>query len=214
MGVRYNPPPAPDIKPEGDAQTQDVLSGYTFSNAEALGRYGSIPRVTGQTYTPGRKDQVLPKAYYTECKVAGEPNLLPGHIAKGLSLFGVEGVANIGSKCLYVEGVSDMNETTGEATVTQKNLPFQPKALFGFGCSINYFDAFFAVIPDKHGYLNIYYEYEDIHIKDSHYLKGLSVRSLPKENISDNHVSWLALTNVMRWYTLFDVKYKAVIVGV
>jgi hypothetical protein len=85
--------PAPVI---GNAQAVDVRSGKTFSSqAGGIGKTGGlVTQVGGQTITPGTANQALAAGIYDSANtVKGDPNLVPGNIANGVSIFGVAGTS-------------------------------------------------------------------------------------------------------------------------
>ncbi|GAB4090826.1 hypothetical protein GCM10028785_34950 [Hydrogenophaga soli] len=80
----------------GNATAADVLTGKTFSNSSATGVAGSMADNGAVNITPGTTAQTIPAGYHNGAgSVAGDANLLPSNIKSGVSIFGVNGNANV-----------------------------------------------------------------------------------------------------------------------
>ncbi|KRW90927.1 hypothetical protein SD51_12210 [Alicyclobacillus tengchongensis] len=80
----------------GNAAAGDVRAGKTFSGtAVTPGTAGTLPTQTSPgTITPGTSNQSFPAGIYDSgWSVKGDPNLVPGNIAQGVSIFGVTGTS-------------------------------------------------------------------------------------------------------------------------
>ena len=79
------------------ASSDDLLVGKTaVSKGKVI--HGTIPVRSGENIVPGRLSVVIGKGSYLsgDLVVQGEQMLLPWNIKKGVSLFGVEGIAELG----------------------------------------------------------------------------------------------------------------------
>jgi hypothetical protein len=82
------------VSPSGDATSDQVLAGFTFSRAGQAGLTGSMPNRGAVSLTPGAASQTIPQGYHDGAGVvAGDGDLLPANIATGISLFNVAGSA-------------------------------------------------------------------------------------------------------------------------
>jgi hypothetical protein len=77
--------------PTGDATAADVLTGKTFSNAQAISIPGGMPERGNVIITPGAVDQVKEPGHYSGLTVKGDPDLVPQYIMKDVDIFGVIG---------------------------------------------------------------------------------------------------------------------------
>lgn len=77
----------------GDAQKEHVLEGKIFSSQEeGVGVEGTMPNRGAQIITPGTSNKIIPAGYHNGSGyVKGDANLVAGNIAKGKSIFGVNG---------------------------------------------------------------------------------------------------------------------------
>lgn len=77
----------------GNALSDKVLQGYTFTSAEGVAISGNIPTLNGRTITPTTTDQTITGGEYLggDIVVQGDPNLNLNNIMGGVSIFGVEG---------------------------------------------------------------------------------------------------------------------------
>jgi len=77
----------------GTATVAEVLSGSTFSNASGSGLVGTMPNHGFAYFDPGIVDIPIPAGYYTGGQINTHVNLRSGNIVKGVSIFGVNGLA-------------------------------------------------------------------------------------------------------------------------
>lgn len=77
----------------GDAGPGDVLTGKTFYNTDLkTKRTGTMPNRGAVVITPGTSNKAIQAGYHNgQGYVKGDPNLVAGNIAKGKSIFGVNG---------------------------------------------------------------------------------------------------------------------------
>ncbi len=81
-----------NIKKIGNATSDKILSGYTaYVKGNTI--TGSIPSKGTTTYTPGVTNQTIASGQYISGAqtIKGDANLIAGNIAKGKSIFGVNG---------------------------------------------------------------------------------------------------------------------------
>ena len=100
----------------GNAGTGDVLSGKTFYNtALKTKRTGTMPNRGAVVITPSTSNQTIPAGYHNgQGYVKGDVNLVPENIAKGKSIFGVNGVYGNPIKSIQ-QGI--IENASGELTV-------------------------------------------------------------------------------------------------
>lgn len=85
----------------GTAAVAEVLSPYTFSNAQKTGLIGTMPSKVGSAtiLTPGTAAIAVPQGYYGgtagDGEVEGDANLITGNIKAGISIFGVAGKTSV-----------------------------------------------------------------------------------------------------------------------
>lgn len=78
----------------GNAESNQVVSGITFSSKEGLNKVGTMPYNPGGTYTPDTVDQVVVPAntaVTTNVVMKGDSNLKASNIRNGVCIFGVTG---------------------------------------------------------------------------------------------------------------------------
>ena len=81
-----------NIKNIGNATSNKILSGYTaYVKGNTI--TGSIPSKGATTYTPGRSNQTIASGQYLSGvqTIKGDANLVAANIAKGKSIFGING---------------------------------------------------------------------------------------------------------------------------
>lgn len=90
------------------ATANDVLSSKYFYTAAGVKTQGNITTQAAQTITPGTTNQTIAAGkYLTGAQtIAGDANLVPGNIAKDISIFGIVGT---------LEGGIDISDTTAIA---------------------------------------------------------------------------------------------------
>lgn len=107
---------------DGNATPSDVLSGKTFYSSDRTKRTGAVPIVPTTIYTPTTTDQFIqPKQYVETQTILGDADLVAGNIKDGVTIFGVEGTAEIISN-----GVSftlDESDNLVYATIYGKYIP-------------------------------------------------------------------------------------------
>ena len=83
----------PVIKvPSGDATAEDVLTGKSFSNANATGINGTMPDNGAVHLIPGTTLEPIPAGYHNGSgSVAGDTDLVASNIQSGVEIFGVIG---------------------------------------------------------------------------------------------------------------------------
>ena len=92
------------FEPSGEATADQVLSGFSFSNATGV-LTGTMPDISTQTVTPGTSDQLITRGYHNGAGiVAGDANLKSVNIKASSSIFGVAGDSNV------------VNTSSGDAT--------------------------------------------------------------------------------------------------
>jgi len=91
---------------DGNATPGDVLSGKTFYSNNLTKRTGAVTELLATTYTPTITDQYIqPKQYCSGTQtILGDSNLTADNIKDGVTIFGVEGTAD-----LIENGVSYIN---------------------------------------------------------------------------------------------------------
>ncbi|SEO10697.1 tail fiber protein [Paenibacillus sp. OK076] len=85
------------VRAKGNADPSDVRAGKSFSNSNQVDIVGTLIEQTTDTLTitPGVNTKTNPPGIYGgDIIVAGEPNLVPGNIVKGVKIFDVEGTYN------------------------------------------------------------------------------------------------------------------------
>ena len=112
---------------EGDP---DLVGGNILSGVDIFGVAGTIPKKSAQTYTPTTTDQTITSGQYLDGAqtIKGDANLVPNNILSGISIFGVEGNAQV-NNAYYARG------TTGE--IHDFTIPFIPTGVMM--CTGNYF---------------------------------------------------------------------------
>ena len=82
---------------DGNATPGDVLSGKTFYSNNLTKRTGAVPVLLATTYTPTITDQYIqPKQYCSGTQtILGDSNLTADNIKDGVTIFGVEGTADL-----------------------------------------------------------------------------------------------------------------------
>ena len=76
----------------GNASSDDVLSGKTFSNAQRTGMAGTMSNNGSINITPSTSSQPIPEGYHNGSGwVEGDPDLIAEKIKKGVDIFGVIG---------------------------------------------------------------------------------------------------------------------------
>lgn len=84
------------LEAAGDAASEHVLTGRTFSSANAAGLSGTMSDIGAVNITPGNGDQAIAQGYHDGLGVVrGDPDLLPGNIKSNVSIFGVPGDSNV-----------------------------------------------------------------------------------------------------------------------
>ncbi|QTA81996.1 Uncharacterized protein dnl_43570 [Desulfonema limicola] len=107
----------------GNATDEDVLEGVTYSNSTGQS-IGTIPKYSSLTYIPTTEDNNLPTGYYENYIIKGEPNLLPGNIVKGKTIFNVAGTSLKAEGDAIAENVLEnikFSSANGTATGTMPN---------------------------------------------------------------------------------------------
>lgn len=84
-------PPLPSLANPGSAG--DLLAGKQLIDANGNVLTGTMPSKAAQTYTPSTKNQTISAGQYLSGVqiISGDPNLVPGNIKSGVSIFGVNG---------------------------------------------------------------------------------------------------------------------------
>lgn len=152
----------------GNAAAADVRSGKTFSTAALSNAAGTMPEQGGSTTTPGTaaKTIVAANRYVTgNIIVAGDANLVPGNIKKGVTIFGVQGTHSG-----YVPSATDLylrgNNPAGFAVSgTQSRNPytFQSGAIYvagSYGYAIKYLLSASSYNLSSYTYVN--FEFNNI----------------------------------------------------
>ena len=84
------------LEAAGDAASEHVLTGKTFSSATAAGLSGTMSDIGAVNITPGTGDQTIAKGYHNGLGVVrGDQDLLSGNIKSNVSIFGVPGDLNV-----------------------------------------------------------------------------------------------------------------------
>ena len=84
------------LEAAGDAASEHVLTGRTFSRTNAAGLGGTMSDIGAVNITPGSGDQAIAKGYHNGLGVVrGDPDLLSGNIKSNVSIFGVPGDSNV-----------------------------------------------------------------------------------------------------------------------
>ncbi len=79
----------------GDAHSEDVLEGKTYSSKEGKMLTGSMVDNGTVTLSPGTVARSIPQGYHNGSGICeGDPDLVPENIPVGITLFGVEGVGD------------------------------------------------------------------------------------------------------------------------
>ena len=97
----------------GDATTDEVIAGKTFTSYNGLKITGTMPSKDVATYTPSTTDQTIDAGQYLSGAqtIQGDANLIPANIASGVSIFGVTGTHQGGS-----------GTDTSDATATEADI--------------------------------------------------------------------------------------------
>lgn len=108
----------------GNAGTADVRKGKTFSTSSLSNATGTMPEQGGSTTTPGTANKTIVSAnrYVTgNIIVAGNGNLVPAYIKKGVNIFGVTGTFEGWVPTptdLYLNGVNSAGFSSSNSRVT------------------------------------------------------------------------------------------------
>lgn len=89
---------ATNVENLGDATTDQVLKGKTFTSKNGLKISGTIPSKAAATITPGTTNQVINAGQYLSGAqtIKGDANLISENILSGKSIFGVKGSLTAG----------------------------------------------------------------------------------------------------------------------
>ena len=76
----------------GNARSEDVLAGKTFSCDEGSDQVGTMPIIGGKNIEPGDTAQPIPKGYHDgNGRVLTDAYLIEGNIRSTVTIFGVDG---------------------------------------------------------------------------------------------------------------------------
>lgn len=185
----------------GTATEKQVRKGKTFSNSAHIGLTGEL--VSTSKNVVGSIQDSLIEGLHEGTVIAGEPNLLPENILKGISVFGVEGIGEDTVKFLTrTEKIGRNRDDRFMVSLT--GLPFQPKFLIGY-----FDDIACGIIPynanDKKKEYSNYY----ISVRNHQGVKGNFVKWEPAINrigengfeVGDRSVTFCALDDTTKSYT-------------
>lgn len=98
----------------GTANTNEVLSGKTFTSVSGNNLTGTMPSKTAETFTPSTTDQTITSGQYLsgDQTIAGDPNLVSTNIKSGVSIFNVEGSLQTGATIYTTTTTPSSNSTT------------------------------------------------------------------------------------------------------
>ena len=80
---------------DADMITSDLLIGKTGYNLDGK-TVGTMPNNGALEITPSAEDQTIPEGYTSGGKVSGDVDLKPENIKAGVTIFGVEGIVEVG----------------------------------------------------------------------------------------------------------------------
>lgn len=105
---------APAVNDSAGARAGQVPVGKTFWGLRSDGwgtLTGSMPSTDGPTIVPTTTTQtVIDGVYNSDITITGDPDLLPGNISQGYTLFGVEGTFDGGQ--FYITGLPKTGQVT------------------------------------------------------------------------------------------------------